>query len=139
MELSPGDGPVIVNGDPAKLKKALTSILCALRLQAVQSTRLVVEERSGDYGGRRVSWIVAGDAGQLDALRHAANDSLEPFDRSVGNTGISLWIAGWVLDAHGGAIWSLGDATKGAAIIMLPHQPEEAAEPRDRARPHPAT
>lgn len=119
IELSTGDGPAIVDADTSRLKTALISIVVALR-KAVPDTKLLVEERTREDGGRRVSWIVIGDVEQVNDLRHATADSLRWFNRSVGNTGISLWTALWVLNAHGGVILSPGDKTKSAAVIMLP-------------------
>lgn len=119
VELSTGEGPAIVEADASRLKQALMSIVVALR-RAAPGTKLLVEERTREDGGRRVSWIIIGDVEQVNELRHATADSLRWFNRSVGNMGISLWTAVWVLDAHGGAIWSPGDRTKPAAVIMLP-------------------
>jgi signal transduction histidine kinase len=120
IELSTGDGLAMVDADTSRLRKAFGAVLVALRQAALPGVKLRVEERSRDHAGRRISWIVIGDAEQVEALRYATADALVTFNPSVGNTGISLWTAQWVLNAHGGLIWSPGDKTKSAAVIMLP-------------------
>jgi signal transduction histidine kinase len=119
IELSTGQAPAIVDADGSKLRTALVAVIVALS-KAVPDKKLLVEERSREDGGRRVSWIVIGDVEQVNDLRHATADSLRWFNRSVGNTGLSLWRAAWVVDAHGGSMWSSVDKTKPATVIMLP-------------------
>ncbi len=120
VELSTGDGPAIIKVDSARLKKAFTAVVSALRTQNALSPKLFVEERAGYDAGRSVSWIlIADNMEQLAELRHTSPASLGRFNPSIGNTGMSLWIAREVLIAHGGAIW--GNAGTSAAVLMVPH------------------
>lgn len=119
VELSTGDGPAIVHADAARLKKAFTSILFALGLET-SGTKLFVQERSGEYAGKPVSWIVIGDFDKVQTLPGIAPELLDPFNEKRGKIGLSLWIASWVLNAHGGAIWSPPGSVKTAAVVMVP-------------------
>lgn len=119
VELSTGDGPLIIEADTPRLTKALTAIVFALRLQAVHSAKLFVQEHIRDYAGTAVSWIVIGDAAdQVAALRDAGPESLGTFNPCIGGAGISLWIAGQVLNEHGGAIWA-HDGDSSSAVVMV--------------------
>jgi light-regulated signal transduction histidine kinase (bacteriophytochrome) len=135
IELSTGHGPSIVQADGPRLRKAFASVVSALRLQTVLSPTLFVEERTAHHAGTAASWIViADDVDQVSELRDAAPESLGKFNPSIGNTGMSLWIAQQVLSDHGGAIWGpiprqvldadaeaiFGSRDKAAAVLMVP-------------------
>jgi K+-sensing histidine kinase KdpD len=122
IDLSTGDPGAIVKADVFWLKKALASIAVALRRETAIGGTLFVEERSGEYQGKPASWILMGDAHQMDVLRHEDKDRLGWFDDKRGNLGLSLWIARWVIDSHEGGVWAPATAPKGGgAIIALPH------------------
>ena len=120
IELATGEGPAMIDADAARLKTALTSLLHALRRELVTSTRLSIHERAGEYNGGRASWIAIGDGEHVEDLHGAPRDSLVAFDEWRGGCGLSLTLARRVIDAHGGAIWSPGEGTKSAAVIVLP-------------------
>jgi K+-sensing histidine kinase KdpD len=123
VELNAKDTPTIVRADPLWLKRALTSIVTALRLEVGGTNKLSVEQDDGEYQGKPASWILIGDVAQLDVLHHEPKDALGWFnDKERGNLGLSLWIAKWVLNAHGGGIWAPATADKGGgAAVALPH------------------
>ena len=94
----------------------------ALRRETAIGGTLHVEERRGEYQGKPASWILMGDANQLEVLRREDKDRLGWFDDKRGNVGLSLWIARWVIDSHEGGVWAPAAAPKGGgAIIALPH------------------
>ena len=123
IELSTSDPGAIVEADVFWLKKAFESIAVALRRETAIGGTLFVEERRGEYQGKPASWILMGDANQLEALRREDKDRLGWFDdKQRGNLGLSLWIARWVIDSHEGGVWAPASAPKGGgAIIALPH------------------
>src|SRR5215213_5116068 len=117
IELATGEGPSMVQADGPKLRKAFASVVSALRLQAVLSNKLFVEERTSDHAGRAASWIViTDDVDQVSKLRNASPESLGMFHASVGGAGMSLWIARQVLSNHGGAIWGPHEG-RAAAVL----------------------
>jgi signal transduction histidine kinase len=122
--LSTDERPAIVQGDPVRLKTALTSVLYALRREVVTGTQLLVRERAGECDGRPASWIAIGDADHIDALAAARPETLSTFDEWRGGCGLSLAVARRVVNAHGGALWSPGEDTKAGAVIVLPHTRE---------------
>lgn len=109
-----------VQGDPVRLRAALTSVLTALRRELVTSTELFVRRRSGEFDGRRATWIAIGDADQIDELAEAGPDTLATFDEWRGGCGLSLAVARRIIDAHGGGIWSPSDGAKAGAVLVLP-------------------
>lgn len=120
VTLAAASGTHRVNGDPVRLKTALTSLFTALRRELVTSTELFVRERTGDYEGRLATWIAIADADHIEGLTTAAAESLDTFDEWRGGCGLSLAVARRVIDAHGGAIWSPADGTKAGAVLALP-------------------
>ena len=123
VELTAKNPPTIVQADPIWLKKALTSVVTALRLEVGATNKLSLQQDVGEYRGNAASWILVGDVAQLDALHQQPKDALWCFnERERGNLGLTLWVAEWVLNAHGGGIWAgaTGDKAGGAAVA-LPH------------------
>jgi signal transduction histidine kinase len=121
VNLAVGDGSATVQADSVRLKAAFSAVLFAIRRELVSSNRIFVRERTGEYMGRRASWIAIGDADHIDALSTAAPDTLTTFEEWRGGCGLSLAVARWVVEAHGGAVWSPSDGAKAAAVIVLPH------------------
>jgi signal transduction histidine kinase len=121
ITLEVGDGGARVSGDPVRLKTALTSLVTALRRELVTSTELFVTERTSELGGRPASRITISDLDNHAALEQAEPSSLTTFDEWRGGCGLSLAVARRIIDAHGGAVWSPGDGSKAAAVVMLPH------------------
>lgn len=127
ISLTTDEGPAIVQGDPVRLKTALTSVLYALRRELVTSTRLLVRERTGEFEGRPASWIAIADADHIDALAAATPETLTTFDEWRGGCGLSLAVARRIVNAHGGALWSPGEGTKAGAVIVLPHDGQHSS------------
>jgi signal transduction histidine kinase len=127
IEVKTKDPSVIVQADSVWLKTAFTSILTALRLEvgaeAGATEKLCVDHSTGEYQGKPASWFLVGDVRQLDRLRQQPKNELAWFnDKDRGNLGLTLWIAKWVLNAHGGGIWAPAEASKGGGgVVALPH------------------
>jgi len=88
----------------------------------VSSDTLYVRRLTRQDESRAVSWIAFGDSAHIDALERAEPSSLSPFDEWRGGCGLSLAIARRIFTAHDGRVWSAGDQSKAAAVVMLPHR-----------------
>jgi signal transduction histidine kinase len=122
VELSTNGAGAPVHGDPVRLKGAFTSVMAALRRELVASDTLFVRRLTREADGRPVSWITFGDSDHIEGLERAQPASLQVFDEWRGGCGLSLAIARRVINAHNGRVWSAGDNSKAAAVVMVPHQ-----------------
>lgn len=120
VELSAGTGRAIVQGDPVRLKSALTAVLVALRRELVTSNRLFVRDRTADYEGRPAVWIAFADADHIDEIERTDPSSLSTFDEWRGGCGLSLANARRTFESHGGCLWSPGENQKAGAVLVLP-------------------
>ena len=122
LELSVAKQPAMVHGDGHWLKAALTSIVDALRRE-IGSNTVYVQQDNGEYQGKPAAWILIGDDRQMDVLRQQPKNALGWFDdKERGNLGLTLWIAKWVLNAHGGGLWAPATAPKGGGgLVALPY------------------
>ncbi len=120
VDLTVEPDPVIVSGDPVRLRTAFGSVLAALRRELVTSTRLLVHQSARDVDGKPGVWIVIADPEHLDALVGAAPDALTTFDEWRGGCGLSLGVARRVIESHGGEIRSGAADVKTGAVIALP-------------------
>ena len=112
--------PIAMNGDPARLKTALSSIMFAVRRELVSNETLFVREQHREYNGRPASWIAIGVASQVERLAAATPGILATFDEWRGGCGLKPAIARRIIEAHDGAVWSPADGTKAAAVLTLP-------------------
>lgn len=118
--LTTGNGQASVHGDPVRLRTAFTSVLYAVRRELVTTDQLFVKEREGEFHGKPASWIAIGDAEHIGELEAATSESLSTFDEWRGGCGLSLAVARRIIDGHGGAMWSPGQATTTGAVVALP-------------------
>jgi signal transduction histidine kinase len=122
VDVSLPEGAARIQGDPVRLKTALTSLMHGLRRELVTSARLLVRETTRPHEGGAASWIVIGDEEHASVLQNAEPAALARFDEWRGGCGLSLAIARRVINAHGGALWSPSDGAKAAAVVMVPLQ-----------------
>jgi K+-sensing histidine kinase KdpD len=116
--LETADGPAMVSADATRLTNALSAVVAALRRELVTSPELIVLERAiADDSSRRQ--IVIGDRDTVDSIDSRAA-ALPAFDELRGGCGMSLVIAGRVLEAHGAAIAAPPNEHKGGAVIVIP-------------------
>jgi signal transduction histidine kinase len=120
VEVSTGDGPAMLLGDPVRLEAAFASLLHGLRRELVDSPRLLIRESIRRTGAGGQSWIAIGDGDHVAALEAATADALTTFDEWRGGCGLSLAIARRVINAHGGSLWAPATEAKAAAVVALP-------------------
>lgn len=120
IELTVEQEPVIVSGDPVRLRTAFGAVLAALRRELVTATRLVVNESARDVDGSPAAWIVISDPDHAETLVAADSGSLTTFDEWRGGCGLSLGVARRVIESHGGEIRSGVADVKTGAVIALP-------------------
>ncbi len=120
IDLTVESDPVMVSGDPVRLRTAFGAVIAALRRELVTTTRLLVNESARDVEGTRSAWIVVADPDHLEALVAAHPGSLTTFDEWRGGCGLSLGVARRVIEAHGGQIRSGASDVKTGAVIALP-------------------
>lgn len=123
VEIVSANGPTMVHGDSAWLKRAITSIVDGLRREVGSTNKLYIQQESGTYQGKPAAWILIGDSDQIEVLRLEPRETLGWFDdKERGNLGLTIWIAKWVLNAHGGGLWAPATARKGGGgLVALPH------------------
>ena len=111
----PGSAPAL-DGDPVRLRTALTALLLALRRELITSDRLLVRISSSDALIR----IAIADPERIDEVATADAAVLEPFDEWRGGNGLSLAIARRIVGQHGGRLLSPPGEQKAGALILLP-------------------
>ncbi len=108
-----------VQGDAARLRTALTSLLHALRREAVSSDQLSVRVDARNHDGPIVRLSIA-EPNRIEAVAQLERSDLSTFDEWRGGNGLSLANARRVIEAHGGRLWAPNANGKAAAIVMLP-------------------
>jgi signal transduction histidine kinase len=109
-----------VEGDPARLPRALSSIISALRREVVTDDPLIVRLRRRAVRGRHTYEIAVGEPETITVFDQAGGESLAAFDEWRGGCGLSLPVARRVITALGGELSSTPDGRKTAALIILP-------------------
>jgi signal transduction histidine kinase len=111
------DRPVIVCGDRPRLGKALAALMhAALREQGPPGVIAVECSTAAD----RVL-VTVSDPALAASLRNGPTLTPAFADEWWGGTGFSRPMARWIIEAHGGALWSAGARQlRGAVGIRLP-------------------
>jgi K+-sensing histidine kinase KdpD len=109
-----------VRADAVRLKTALTSLLHALRREAVSSDQLAVWVDVHNHDGRTALRISIAEPDRIDAVAQLEPSEWSTFDEWRGGNGLSLPNARRIIEAQGGRLCAPNDNGKAAAIVMLP-------------------
>ena len=107
---------VALNGDAARLKRALIAILFALRRELITAGPLVVHVANAS----REAVITIADTGEIEALTDVPVAALSPFVEFRGGCGVALPIARRIIEQHDGRLYGAGPESKASAVIRLP-------------------
>jgi signal transduction histidine kinase len=112
----PGEG--MLEGDPLRLRQALSAIIKAIVREQPASCTVVVDRRLQRDGAATSAMIVIAESKSVQA---AYESTPQPFDEKRGGVGLSLPIARYVIEGHGGRLTSpSGASIRGAAVVTLP-------------------
>lgn len=115
------DRPLMIAGDRTRLGAALGALMHAAVRERADPGVIVVE--CGTVAGDTQAWAVVaiGEEAVTRALIDAGRTTPPPFDEWRGGLGLALPIGKRVIEAHGGALWSLpGDGARAACAFRLP-------------------
>jgi signal transduction histidine kinase len=109
--------PIVITGDRSRMKQALGALMhSALREQG--EPIVIVAECTVEPG---VVVITVSDPALAPALRLGPRLTPAFADEWWGGTGFSRPLARWIIEAHGGAVWSAGEKQLRSAVgIRLP-------------------
>jgi len=114
-----------LNGDVARLNRALTALCRAVLREQPDETLVVADCRmTGEHGRRSALVVIASE----DRVEWASQATPMPLDEKRGGLGLAVPIARRVVTRHKGYVWSppseKGDSgAKGAILISLPIAP----------------
>lgn len=111
------DHPIMVNGDRARLRQALGALMHAALREQGESV-VIAAECTVEPG-----WVVLTvcEPSLAPGLRQGPRLTPPFADEWWGGTGFSRPLARWIVEAHGGALWSAGEKQlRSAVCIRLP-------------------
>lgn len=112
---SAGD-PVMVTGDRVRIAAAIRALIHAAVRERVEPGVVVAACSIVKTWGV----VAVGADASLPDLTRSAADAPQGFDEWRGGMGLSLPVGKRVVEAQGGAIWSLGEGTQRATGLRLP-------------------
>jgi signal transduction histidine kinase len=115
-----GTGDAMLSADATRLRVALTALLLALRREVVTSDRLIVRHALFNDGGQPTTRLAIAEPDAIDAVATADPASLERFNEWRGGSGLSLAIAGRVIERHGGTLYAPPGGANAGALVILP-------------------
>lgn len=132
LDVRGADRPLMVAGDRTRLAAVLSALMhAALRERATPGVIAVHCGTVAD-GGRSWAVVAIGEDAVTAPLLDAARSTPPPFDEWRGGLGLALPIGRRVIEAHGGALWSLpGDAPRAGSAFRLPLQTGSDRQERD--------
>ena len=115
------DQPLMVAGDRTRLSGALSALMHSALRERADPGVIVVQCATLPDATQAWAVVAIGDETATQSLLDAARTTPPPFDEWRGGLGLSLPIGRRVMEAHGGALWSLpGDAARAASAFRLP-------------------
>jgi signal transduction histidine kinase len=120
LEVRGEDGQLPIAGDRLRLGAAVRALLhSAVRERGEPGVIVADCARVGTW-----AVVAIADESRLPALARGASAAPPTFDEWRGGMGLALPVARRVIEAHGGAIWSLADGpSRAASALRLPLAP----------------
>jgi signal transduction histidine kinase len=113
--------PVIVAGDRTRLSAAIGALIHAALRERGEPGVVIVECSTLSDTNRAWAVVTIGDETATRLLRDAARGAPPPFDEWRGGMGLALPVGRRVIEAHGGAVWSMaGDQARTGSGLRLP-------------------
>ena len=113
--------PVTVAGDRARLAAALHALMHAAVRERADPGVIVVECSTSTDSNQAWAVVAIGTEPHMRALAEAGSAARTAFDEWRGGLGLALPIGRRVIEAHGGALWSLpGNTPRACAALRLP-------------------
>jgi signal transduction histidine kinase len=119
VTLQDNTSPSTVQGDPARLRAALTAIVRCLQRETVSSDSIVVK-RTLQRGWVSIAVGRPDAAAALSAAGAGEASDTTTFDELRGGMGVALPVARRVVERHGGRLVVLDDQPKAAVAVLLP-------------------
>jgi signal transduction histidine kinase len=114
-------GPVMVTGDRVRLAAALSALLHAALQERDEPGVIVVECSRLSDTNQAWAIVTIGDETVTRSLLDAARDTPPYFDEWREGLGLALPVGRRVIEAHGGALWSLPiGAPRAGSALRLP-------------------
>jgi signal transduction histidine kinase len=121
VEVHGAEQPLIVTGDRTRLAAALKALVhSAVREQSDRGV-IVVDSSVLNDGDGAWAVVAVGAPSLIPLLRDGARTMPRVFDEWLGGLGMALPVARRVIEAHGGALWSVdGLQSRAAAALRIP-------------------
>jgi signal transduction histidine kinase len=113
--------PVIVTGDRTRLSAAIGALMHAALRERGAPGVVIVECSTLSDTNQAWAVVTIGDETATPPLKDAARGAPPPFDEWRGGMGLALPVGRRVIEAHGGAVWSMtGDQARTGSALRLP-------------------
>jgi signal transduction histidine kinase len=117
----PDADAAVVEGDPARLKAALTAILNAALREKADASVMVADCAVKGTANPASAVIAIGDEECVRLLNETKPQQRGTFDEWRGGVGLTLPIARRIIEAHGGSVWApSGSLRRAGTALSLP-------------------